>query len=208
MKFQKIIFFTLFMQMHVVVTMYRARCMPFSSMYRKPMQDQLYKVIDDAKKSLLVSIFTFVDKEVVRKLALAKTRGVKVKVIMDGASDRNIYGIKDLLDEFDVQTWVYKATDGINHNKYIIVDDNKSWISSMNFSTPAYKKNLESAVLVYSRDIAKFFTNDFNATRELIHDQEAKERQKKATMKKNLVVERKKHEEKIRAWLLSKKKKQ
>lgn len=208
MHFQKILFFILFMQMNVVVSMYRARCTPFSSLVcRTDMKDKLYKMIDEARKSLKVSIFTFVDIEAVRRLALAQTRGVKVEVIMDGASDRNIYGVKETLEEFNVPIWVYKAKQGINHNKYIIADGHKSWISSMNFTKPAYSQNLESAILVYNASIANFFTNDFQATRELIDKQKDQERQKKAMFRRHLAAEREKHEENIRAWLQAKKSK-
>ncbi|OGB85930.1 hypothetical protein A3J41_01835 [candidate division TM6 bacterium RIFCSPHIGHO2_12_FULL_38_8] len=150
MEFKKILFFIILIQVSTVLCMYRAyraRVMPFASVQKGAMKEVFYDLIDQAKTSLLVSVFTFADKEVARKLALAKARGVKVKVIMDSSSDRGSYSVKELLEEFDVPTLVYKASEGINHNKYVIADGNKSWISSMNFTNPAYSKNRESAVL-------------------------------------------------------------
>jgi phosphatidylserine/phosphatidylglycerophosphate/cardiolipin synthase-like enzyme len=183
-----------------VEAMYRARCIPFSSMDRVAMKQKFYDLLDNSKATLLVSIFTFVDKEVARKLALARARGVKVKVVMDNSSVRGLYGIKDLLEEFDVPTLIYKSSDSINHNKYVIADGEKSWISSMNFTKPAYTKNRESAVLVDSRAVARFYTKDFKETCKAIVLQNEKERVKKAKFEKDLAMERKKHLEQMRAW--------
>ncbi len=119
MVFKKQIFFGIILLQYVFTfSMYHAYCTPFASLQRKEMKAVFYNLIDTSKNSLLVSIFTIVDKEVARKLALAKARGVRVKVVMDAASDRHGYGIRELLEEFKVPTLVYKTSCGINHNKY------------------------------------------------------------------------------------------
>mgnify|MGYP003402295058 CR=1 FL=1 len=201
MVFKKQIFFSMFLlQYCCTFSMHQARCTPYASLHRKEMQSAFYQLIDTARKSLLVSIYTIVDKEVARKLALAKARGVKVSVIMDNSSDRKGYGIKELLEEFDVPTLTYKGSCSINHNKYVIADGKKSWISSMNFTKPAYAKNRESAVLVCSPGIAHFFTKDFQETRKIIQEQERKENLKRKKFEEELNLERKKHQERMRIW--------
>lgn len=201
MTFKKQIFFVTFLLQHVFTfSMYRAYCKPFASLHRKEMKAAFYNLIDTAKVSILVSIFTMVDKEVARKLALAKARGVKVKVIMDAASDRNGYGIKELLEEFKIPTLIYKTSCGINHNKYLIIDGNKSWVSSMNFTNPAYDKNRESAILVCSQPIANYFKKDFQETSKKIQEQMKLEQLKRKNFEKELALERKKHQERMRCW--------
>jgi len=198
---KRVLFFVVvFLHSAFIFSMYRARCTPFASLQRKEMKESFYHMIDSATISLCASIFTFLDKEAARKLALAQARGVKVQVIMDGSSDRGAYGIRKFLEKFNVPISVYSASNSINHNKYLIVDGKKSWISSMNFTNPAYDRNRESAVLIYSRSIAKFYKKDFQETYKLIQEQAKKEQLKKIKFEKDLALERKKHEERMRLW--------
>ncbi|MBP6892225.1 phospholipase D family protein [Candidatus Babeliales bacterium] len=207
MVFKKQIIFGIILLQHVYTfSMYRANCTPFASVQRKKMKSVFYGLIDTAKVSIFVSIFTIVDKEVARKLALAKARGVKVKVIMDAASDRNGYGIKELLEEFKIPTLIYKTSCGINHNKYLIVDDKKSWISSMNFTNPAYDKNRESAVLIYSQPVATFFKTDFQEICKKIQEQVRLERLNKRKIEEELALEKQKHQERMRSWRAARRK--
>ncbi len=70
----------------------------------------------------------------------------------------------------------------------------------MNFTKPAYDKNRESAVLVYSQSVANFFTKDFKETCSQIQKQMKLEQLKKMKFEKELALERKKHQECMRCW--------
>lgn len=179
---------------------YRVNCLPLSSTQKGSLRAGLYGMVDKAKFSILASIFTFRDKELARKLVLAQARGVDVQVIMDASSGEESCGIKQLLEKFDVPVMVYKESNSINHNKYLIVDDKKIWIGSMNFTNQAYERNRESAVVIFSRQVANFYTQDFEDTERTIKEQILKEKQKKLNFEKQLAQEKAKYLEDFALW--------
>ncbi|MFA5999328.1 MAG: phospholipase D-like domain-containing protein [Candidatus Babeliales bacterium] len=206
MSIKKIMFLlALLFDITVLSMPFKARCAPFSSAQKNLMKETVFDLIDNAKKSLLVSMFTFTDKQAARKLSLAKARGVRVRVVMDHASSSKKYFIKDILEEFDIPTSVYKKSDAINHNKYVVVDDNKVWMSSMNWTDAAYHRNCESGILLYSRAIASFYEKDFKHTETLIKHQYKNEIAERKKFLKEMAAERKKHKDALAKIKSSKK---
>ena len=49
------------------------------------------------------------------------------------------------------------------HNKLIVIDDDKVLISSQNWSNSAVAKNREAGVIVYDKEITKYFRKIFDA---------------------------------------------
>jgi len=196
----KRLFLVMALQVVALPAMYKVGCKPFSSIQKGFMKETVYGLIDKSHKALLVAMFMFTDKEAARKLALARARGVQVEVIMDNVSVRGNCSINEFLKKFHVPVFVYKSSDGIHHNKYMVVDNNKVWISSMNWTNAAFHKNSESGVLICSKPIAMFYRKDFKHTTSIIKRQQEKDLESKKKFLKALVVERKKHQASLLAW--------
>lgn len=191
---KKFIFIALIAHVVVLSATFKARCIPFSSTIKGAMKSKVYDLIDTSQKSLLVSMFTFTDNEAARKLALAKARGVKVQVIMDQSSSGTKYLIKNILEQCNVPTYIFKKSNAINHNKYMIVDGKKVWVSSMNWTDAAYHRNCETGVLLYSRAIASYYAIDFMQTATDIKRLKLYEIDERKKISKALAYERKKHQ--------------
>ncbi|MCX5923872.1 MAG: phospholipase D-like domain-containing protein [Candidatus Dependentiae bacterium] len=195
MNIKNFIFLAVISHVATLPAMFKARCSPFSSAQKNEMREAVYDLIDGAKKSLLVSMFTFTDKQAARKLSLAKARGVDVRVIIDHVSSGKKYLIKDMLEEFEVSILVFNKSNAMNHNKYVVADNDKTWISSMNWTDSAYHKNCESGVLLYSKAVASFYANDFKHTQKLIKNQREHENNERKECLRLLSIERKKYKE-------------
>ena len=179
---------------------HRVTCVPYASGQKGLLKEALYDMVDRAKESILLSIFTFRDIEFARRLALAHARGIKVRVVMDASSGSELYGVKTFLEKLKVPVLVYKAHDSINHNKYLIVDSKRTWIGSMNFTRQAYERNRESAIVIFSNQVANFYAKDFENTEQVIKNQISKDRKKKLEFERKFIQERAKHLQAFKLW--------
>lgn len=103
--------------------------------------------IDGAKAEVLVQAYSFSAKSLINALARARTRGVKVRVILDKADERKPDSAgsrliaKRILPQVD--TGVASA-----HNKVMIIDRDTVITGSFNFTAAAQKKNAENVLLI------------------------------------------------------------
>lgn len=141
---------------------------------RDPVVSHLIKWIDAEKKGIDVAVYSFTHKRIEEALLRAHERGVHVRLILDGASEkmaRDIFekGISDLALVISPR----KAFRPIFHHKFILFHDNKGgrpwvWTGSFNLSNAAEKKNFENVVLMDTKSVFKDFYNYFNKTLEII----------------------------------------
>ncbi|MFX1598413.1 MAG: phospholipase D-like domain-containing protein [Promethearchaeota archaeon] len=95
------------------------------------------------------------------ELIAAAGRGVTIRVILDGDSSGmdvvRTYlignGIETVFDNNTYFEWT--------HNKGVIVDGKIVLVSSINWSYESVNENREAGVIIYSRDIANYFTHVF-----------------------------------------------
>jgi phosphatidylserine/phosphatidylglycerophosphate/cardiolipin synthase-like enzyme len=103
--------------------------------------------IDGAKAEILVQAYSLSAKPLINALGRARLRGVKVRVILDKADERNRDSAgarliaKRILPQVD--TGVASA-----HNKVMIIDRDTVITGSFNFTTAAQKKNAENVLLI------------------------------------------------------------
>lgn len=103
--------------------------------------------IDGARAEVLVQAYSFSAKPLISALGRAKARGVKVRVILDRADERQPDSAgarliaKRILPQVD--TGVVSA-----HNKVMVIDRDTVITGSFNFTAAAQKKNAENVLLI------------------------------------------------------------
>jgi len=115
--------------------------------------DKLTKLVDSAKKSMMILNQAFSDNDMMKKIIAKKVEGVDVKVVIgDGlTNDGNIYpaghmkahGIKVGFMEKPYLHAKAMTIDSLDNDP----SDDKSFIGSQNFSTSAFKRNREMGII-------------------------------------------------------------
>lgn len=103
--------------------------------------------IDGARSEVLVQAYSFQAKPLIKALGRARLRGVKVRVILDKADERerDSAGARLIAQRIlpQVDTGVASA-----HNKVMIIDRDAVITGSFNFTEAAQKKNAENVLLI------------------------------------------------------------
>jgi|GEM_PF-174963 len=121
--------------------------------------------IDNAKTEILVQAYAFTSVPITTALLEAHKRGVKVEVIMDrGASERQ-YTSATFLANQKIPTYV-DGNYAVAHNKIIIVDGTTVITGSFNFTKAAEEENAENLLIISSEELAKLYTDNWNAHRQ------------------------------------------
>lgn len=123
-------------------------------------------LIDGAGESIDIEIYVFSSRDVVEALERAKSRGVRIRIIIE----RNVVGddndaiFRELASKgFDVRyaSKAYKLT----HSKFIIIDGKEVLVGSHNLSNSALYKNREASVIIRDSpavaDFIKAFKTDW-----------------------------------------------
>lgn len=114
--------------------------------------DKIIKAITQTKQEILVQAYSFSDISIAKALALAKARGVDVKVILDKSQLEAKYSLVPYLISNNIDP-VIDADPAIAHNKLIILDRHIVVGGSYNFTQAAKHKNAENVVII---DDSKF----------------------------------------------------
>jgi phosphatidylserine/phosphatidylglycerophosphate/cardiolipin synthase-like enzyme len=118
-------------------------------------------LINQAKKSIKVYNEEMADKKVVAALGDAAMRGVDVQVVMTDQKSwhQNFSDLKSKgahISTFHGETPLYI------HAKMIIVDDEKAFLGSENFSVTSLEKNRELGLITTDKVIITSLNNTFN----------------------------------------------
>ncbi len=133
--------------------------------YFSPEDNFKYKfisLIDGAKKSIKFLIFAFTDEDIANALIRAKNRGVIVKGVFD--EDQNSFQTSSKY-QYLLDNGIDVKLDGNSyklHDKVAIIDDNITITGSYNFTETANDINNENILIIYNRDIALKYVNEFD----------------------------------------------
>jgi phosphatidylserine/phosphatidylglycerophosphate/cardiolipin synthase-like enzyme len=126
--------------------------------------------IDAAKKDLIIQHPKFVDATIVERIAAARKRGVKVRLLCGGKHGISEWDILDtfaslrLLDRFGVKVRRQKHLK--LHAKLIIVDGKQAQLGSMNIDRSAFDLRRELGIVVSGapliKDLTKVFEHDWH----------------------------------------------
>ncbi len=119
-------------------------------------REAILNEIENAKKEINVTMYIFTDRELSNSLVLAKERGVKVKVLLDGKSAEEIgYSKHHFMSEKNIDVRLDNAHKsygnkykGIMHNKFAIIDNRTLITGSFNWTHSAEKLNDENLLII------------------------------------------------------------
>ncbi len=142
--------------------------------YNREYMPALHEVLQNAKKSIHIAMFTFryypnypndANSVIIGDLIAAKKRGVDVKVILD-CSEWNRSNtlqnkmVGDSLKKVGIEVY-YDPVDVTTHDKLIIVDDSITIVGSHNWSFYALERNNEASVMIVSPGVARQYEEHF-----------------------------------------------
>lgn len=115
----------------------------------------------EAKKTILVSAFSFTSKDIAEALLAAKKRRVDVKLVLDKSQMTQKYSSSTFFinQGFDIRI---DAKHAIFHNKFIVIDDKTVITGSFNFTKAAEHKNAENVLIIRNNPVlAKRYSNNW-----------------------------------------------
>ncbi len=120
----------------------------------------LVNLIDSARLSIHVAIYSIDDEDIIAVLKKKKEENVDVQIVMEG---ENYLKIQKSLYPLDVVA--DPPRNGLMHSKYVIVDGRYVWCGSSNFTKSAFYRDFNNAIIFDSYELANVFENDFQRMR-------------------------------------------
>ena len=123
---------------------------------------EIVKLIDAAKREVLVQAFRFDSKPIAEALIRAKKeRHVDVQVLLDKRHRADKKDVAADLRAADIPTMTYAPPHGIDHNKVIVIDKNTLITGSFNFTEQA-EANAENLIIIRDGAIAADYAAKWN----------------------------------------------
>jgi len=122
---------------------------------------ELSRLIKAAKVEIDLAAYAFSSKYLGNALVVARTRGVKVRIILDRGNADQAYNIDEWLfaQALDVRSIQMKS--GCMHHKFMIIDVKMLMTGSYNFTNDSEFRNYEAALFTNSKPLIKTFTSEF-----------------------------------------------
>lgn len=118
--------------------------------------------LDKATNTVLVQAYSFTSAPIAKALVNAKTRGVKVQVILDKSQRTERYSSADFIQHAGIPTYI-DAKHAIAHNKIMIIDGKTVLTGSFNFTKAAEFNNAENLLVIQDPVLAKKYTANWQA---------------------------------------------
>ena len=131
--------------------------------YFSPGEDCLHRIrrlISEAQKTLDICVFTITDNRIVRKLAEAHERGVKIRIISDDLKSEDLGSDMETLGKIGIAC-LYDRTSAHMHHKFAIADDALLLTGSYNWTRSASTENNENIVTTNNHKLLKQFQREF-----------------------------------------------
>ena len=124
----------------------------------------IVKTIRAAKKNLRMAAYSLTSRPIATALITAQKKGIDVRVVVDhGQLGDHSHSIIKRLREAGITIRV-DTTHKLQHNKYIIVDDETVETGSFNYSASAEHKNAENVLVLWqSPDLASRYVKNWEA---------------------------------------------
>jgi cardiolipin synthase len=129
----------------------------------------IFDAIQNAKKSIHLEIYGFTQYDLARAIGRASARGIEVKVMFEKSpvgGDTENWNIKNMLRHYGVQMKWANPAYFLTHAKFLVVDGEKGYIFTGNFTYSTFHKNREFGIEVTDKDtvneMEKIFESDWN----------------------------------------------
>ena len=128
-------------------------------------RERLLELIQSARESIVLALFTLTDDELYEALKEAKARGVAVDAVWDFTSlDGCLYAEVDELLSEGIGT--LDALPGLLHHKFAVIDEKVVITGSANWSKSGLDYNDENLLVIRDKAIAQRYLERFHRLRE------------------------------------------
>lgn len=124
--------------------------------------------INSAKSTIDMATYDFLNQpELLKALQQAKSRGVKIRVVIDNKNlNENIYAknsLKSFASEIYDDSTNKKDAFRLMHNKFLIFDKQKVWTGTANITDTCLSGfNANTTIIINSKEIANIYEQEFN----------------------------------------------
>lgn len=119
-------------------------------------------LLDSAQESVEIEVYSFTSMDVVEKLVELKSRGVRVRVLLDKTLSGYELTVYRALKHGGISVrFVYMPSGNVMHSKIIIIDGKVLEIGSINFSEAALKGNREAGVIIRDSEVVSKYLEIF-----------------------------------------------
>jgi phosphatidylserine/phosphatidylglycerophosphate/cardiolipin synthase-like enzyme len=123
--------------------------------------DAIVQEINKAKQSIKVLAYRLTSPQIDASLVSARSRGVAVSVVLDGAQQTQHYSDATFFANQGVPVLI-DASHAIAHNKVIVIDDSEIITGIFNFTAAAETSNAENLLVIQNRPaLTKAYLNEF-----------------------------------------------
>ncbi len=125
-------------------------------------EKQIINHIRNAKHKIFIHSYSLTSQKIISELIKANNRKVKVKLLVDSSQiDAPYSKIKQLISYDKIDTRI-DQTEGLAHNKIMIIDDNLLITGSYNWTNSANYKNAENILFIMDQSVVKEYINNWN----------------------------------------------
>jgi phosphatidylserine/phosphatidylglycerophosphate/cardiolipin synthase-like enzyme len=131
---------------------------PLASQATGGVDGSLVEAIDAARLSIDVAAYSLGLNSVRNALLRAHDRGVTVRIVMEtGNMDRSD---PQIMMEAGIPI-VGDNSDGLMHNKFIVIDKSEVWLGSMNFTDSGTYEDNNNLIRIHSSEMAENYIKEF-----------------------------------------------
>jgi len=130
--------------------------------------DLLIDAIGEARREILIAIYTMTNMDISEALEDAAKRGVAVHVKYD-EKQVDLGSMAEIIDRLKAQTNITVTPVQMSrrfasmHHKFAVFDQASVFTGSFNFTIVAATQSYENSVLIHSDTVARLFTDEFEA---------------------------------------------
>jgi phosphatidylserine/phosphatidylglycerophosphate/cardiolipin synthase-like enzyme len=125
--------------------------------------DAIVHELSHARREILVLAYSFSSKPIAQALIDAKTRGVKVELLLDKSNEQEAYSDLSFFMEQGLAPLI-DSHHAIAHNKVIVIDRRTLLTGSFNFTHQAEAENAENLLIIKGHpELVTMYRTDFEA---------------------------------------------
>ncbi len=113
-------------------------------------KNQIINLIENSKKTIVVSMYNFSYKKFAKALVKASKQGVKIKVYLDKSKVKKDDEIYKYLRKNNIKIYISKEK---LHTKIAIFDDDTLMIGSSNWTKESFSKNNEVILFIKNKNL-------------------------------------------------------
>lgn len=109
-------------------------------------EEEIIRLIDGAEKTFDAAVYSFTNPRICDALKRARSRGVVIRLILNGKREANKLGKE--LESCGMRVKYYSKKGSLMHNKFAIIDEDKIFSGSYNWTPLAEKENRENLIIL------------------------------------------------------------